>query len=205
MDLQAIFKDPEFRGMQSQDKVKVLTAADPEFGKLTPEDKMKVLISGLYPHIYDAAPEAHDNGFWNTIGNDLMHVPESLYKLVTGDPKTYQGLIQAQVNEAKQASLGSVEGLGHGLAAILPLVGPMAAQAGTEIGEGATGQGFAHATELLAPSLGPKVVKGAMTVVPKAVEGYIGRGGMMGIARSLLRGEAPNSTPNEYTSVPRYS
>src|SRR5579859_2947784 len=175
MDLKSIFQDPEFRAMQPQDKVKVLTAADPEFGTLLPEDKMKVMISGLYPHIYDKVPEAHDNGFWNTIGNDLMHTPEGIYKLISGDPATMQALVKAQVGEAKQASLGSVEGIGHGIAALLPLIGPMAAQAGNEIGTGRTGEGFAHAAEILAPIVGPKVIRGTIEAAPKIAGAYANR------------------------------
>lgn len=204
MDLKSIFLDPEFRAMQPQEKVKVLTAADPEFGKLLPEDKMKVMISGLYPHIYDKAPEAHDNGFWNTIGNDLMRTPEGLYKLISGDPATYQALGRSHLDQAKQASFGSVEGLGHGLAALLPLIGPMAAQAGTEIGAGKTGEGFAHAAELLAPIVGPKAIRGAIEAAPKVINAIPHRGLPGVIMRGLGRDPIPPAAPPTPTPQPQY-
>lgn len=73
------------------------------------------------------------------------------------------GMIAPQIAEAKKVMplIGQgrdVEAVGHGLAAALPMLGPVAAQAGEELGRGEYGAGLAHATEALVPAVAPEIL-----------------------------------------------
>lgn len=70
---------------------------------------------------------------------------------------TAKALIGAQVGEAQKAADAAREGrlsetLGHGAAALLPLVGPLAAHAGEQIGSGDIAGGLGTTAGLLAPA-----------------------------------------------------
>ncbi len=61
------------------------------------------------------------------------------------------------------------EAMGHGLAAILPGIGPAAAKAGEDIGAGKTGQGLGEATGLIGSIVAPELAgKVTSAVLPKS-------------------------------------
>jgi hypothetical protein len=80
-----------------------------------------------------------------------------------------QAIIRGDLNEAaihsQNAEFSAMQAAGHGLAAIVPGVGPAAAQAGTDIGEGNFAKGGGAAAGLLGTVLLPKAIKGAKGAV----------------------------------------
>lgn len=75
-----------------------------------------------------------------------------------------------------------VEAAGHGLASIIPVVGPAAAQAGEQIAQGDVAGGLGKATGLVAPAAVMPAVRGARAA--------LGTAGREGLATSLEAGAA---------------
>lgn len=89
---------------------------------------------------------------------------EGVYQAVRHPVTTTENLIGAQVGQGRQA-LSDVkrgryaEAVGHGAAALLPLVGPAAAQTGEQIGSGDVAGGLGRGTAL---ALAPTITEGAL-------------------------------------------
>lgn len=83
---------------------------------------------------------------------------QGLWQAVRHPLETTEAIVEAQVGQAKKAKSMYDQGrysemVGHGVAAALPLVGPVAADVGEQIGEGDVAGGLGRGTGLLAPFL----------------------------------------------------
>lgn len=107
--------------------------------------------------IFDQIQPTESKGFFETLGSDVAGIPGSLYQTVRHPIETGKALYEMQKGEFSKAGeeFGKKhysEAFGHGLAALLPVVGPAAAGAGEELGTpGQAGAGLAHTAELLGP------------------------------------------------------
>lgn len=109
----------------------------------------------------NAREQAPDAGFFSTLGSDISNAPSKFMDWATGHPidSAVQGIRDATVARQAQRPMAAdafkqgdyLGAAGHGLASVMPFVGPAAAGIGEEIGGGQPGQGAAHAAELLAP------------------------------------------------------
>jgi hypothetical protein len=89
--------------------------------------------------------------------------PNKAYELATGIYNAHADQALKSMNSFKQGNVS--EGIGHGLAAAIPMVGPAAAHAGEEIGKGNIYGGLGETTALIAPNiLSPLISK----VIPKS-------------------------------------
>lgn len=169
---QEILGDSNFQQLPLGERLKVMRQVDPNFAGLSPREQGTVLytthqrVMGLSGR--DGDESKPDAGFVNTLVNDVSELPGAAMNAVQHPIETGKRLVGAQVGEFQKVP-GLVkqgrysEAVGHGMAGALPLVGPAAAQAGDELGQGQTGQGLAHTAELLGPSagkLGTKALKG---------------------------------------------
>ena len=91
--------------------------------------------------------------------------------------------VQGQIDQGEQAfdpSLSTPERLGHGLAAVTPLVGPWAASVGETLGKQAGAGDYAGAAGTVAGNaavaFGPKVAKETLRAVPKVARAVAGAG-----------------------------
>jgi hypothetical protein len=122
-------------------------------------------------------PESHPvSDFVGNLVNTVNPIP-AIKQAVTDPVGFAKGIGSAQMGEfskARAALAGQGEesgplpmrllsAAGHGLAGALPIVGPMAAHAGEQIGSGDVAGGLGTATGLLAPF-------GAHAIVPRALE-----------------------------------
>ena len=107
-----------------------------------------------------------------------MLLPDRASDLLTGPAYAIQhpldsmqllgrGMQDASQNQFEKmyAAPTTSEAIGHGLAGAIPMVGPVAAMTGEEIGAGNTARGMGMATALLAPSLYHGAVKPVMADV----------------------------------------
>ncbi len=158
MDLQDLLGNPEFNQLPIGDRLKVARNF-PDFAGLPPKDQGTVLYHSaatFHPASDTEAQPAPDQGFWSTIGHDIMSIPGGIAHAAMNPGEALANATQARLAlrpKAVQAlNEGNLSGAaGYGLASVMPFVGPMAAQAGEELGGGQPGQGTAHAAELLAP------------------------------------------------------
>jgi hypothetical protein len=95
-------------------------------------------------------------------------IAKGLYGAVTDIPGTARALVGQQVAQGQQAAdlFGQgrySEALGHGVASVVPLVGPMAAEAGEQIGAGDIAGGLGKGVGLLAPITAAPVARAAVT------------------------------------------
>jgi hypothetical protein len=126
---------------------------------------------------YSTPPESHPvSDFVGNLVNTVNPIP-AIKQAVTDPVGFAKGIGSAQMGEfskAREALAGQGEesgplpmrllsAAGHGLAGALPIVGPMAAHAGEQIGSGDVAGGLGTATGLLAPF-------GAHAIVPRALE-----------------------------------
>lgn len=112
------------------------------------------------------AGKQQDRGFLGTLASDVAGIPSAIGQTIFHPIDTLKAMGQAQLGEFSKAKeqFGQKhysEAFGHGLAGLLPLAGPAAAQSGEEFGSGQPGAGAAHAFELLAPSAGRLLPKAA--------------------------------------------
>lgn len=117
---------------------------------------------------YDQQPEGSALGRFAANAAEVLNpitMAEGVYNAVRHPVQTAQDVIGAQINEAKTAYEAAKEGqysraAGHGLAAALPLVGPMAAEAGEQIASGDIAGGLGKGGGLLAPVAAVEGVRG---------------------------------------------
>lgn len=107
-----------------------------------------------------------------------------------------------------QGKLGrTVEAIGHSTAAVVPILGPAAAQAGEQIGAGNYGEGVGEALGLLAPTLAPhgagavKTVAGAikkpLAAASESLRTTVADAAARGVERRLVDVAAPKTGANK--------
>lgn len=118
--------------------------------------------------------------YLSNVGSALNPITaaQGIYGAVRHPIDTATNLIGAQVGQAKEAAqdVGQgryVEAVGHGLAAALPVLGPAAAAAGSQIASGDIAGGLGAATGILAPVGVPAAVRGASSLVPETLKASI--------------------------------
>ncbi|HKS75093.1 MAG TPA: hypothetical protein VJQ82_17935 [Terriglobales bacterium] len=170
-DISDVFQSEDFKALPLPEQLKVARRF-PEFSGMDPKEQGKILYGinsqGKYGN---PEPKPQDQGFFKTLGLDLASLPGSLYQAVRHPQQTAAALEGAQdaqrdlaVSEFKKGNYG--QAAARGAAALLPVVGPLAAQAGEELGGGQPRQGAAHATEALLPF----ALKGAFDAAPDSVK-----------------------------------
>jgi hypothetical protein len=165
-----------------------------------------------------------DASWWDHIksaaGEAMMspvHGAQTAWDLVKGafSAQAQQGAQtwQALTGQGEFQGMSPMErassGLGHGLAAALPVLGPMAARAGENFGSGRTGAGAADVVSLGAQMFGPEIGEAAAGPIRSAAEGLYRKG--LPLKRSLSLDEMHGATrygleeglPNSEASVNR--
>lgn len=111
--------------------------------------------------------------FFSNLGEVLnpITMAQGLYQAVRHPIDTAGNIIQQQVGQGQQAVEMFKQGryseaAGHGGAALLPLIGPAAAQAGEQIGSGDIAGGLGRATGILAPVAAAPAVRSAARALP---------------------------------------
>lgn len=130
------------------------------------------LVSSLNPfpalkrYLWDLPQQAQQEVATRMQSGDYVGAIKAAAASAPGVPFA-NDLLRAQVEQARQSAQSARQGdyseaFGHGLAAVVPAVGPAAAQAGEQIGSGDVAGGLGTATGLLLPSatkeLAPAVV-----------------------------------------------
>lgn len=172
----AYFNDPEFRGLSGSDKIAILSRIDPDFAQLPIKEQATVVQKYLNP-------PKEDTGVLGTLADALGGTVQSIVHPIDA-LRSATAARQQEQQRAKEAFHQGhyTEAFGHGLAGAIPFIGPMAAQAGEDIGEGRTAQGLTEAGLALGPSVvgisrpavnaaartGAGFVKGAAKAAPRA-------------------------------------
>lgn len=152
-------------------------------------------VAGLAQGIKeDYVPKTYKSGdFLAGLKHEVAHPIDSASLLLGG---AQQGS-QDQFEKMFQAQ-SPVEAAGHGLAGLLPGIGPGAAQAGENIGKGNYAEGIGNAVGILAPfgvkpALG--AVKGAIPDLVSGAKNLVGTGAAEGLGDAALAGKtSPTAT-----------
>ncbi len=119
------------------------------------------------------APASAPSRFLSNLGEQLNPITAAtgLYQAARHPIDTAQGVLAAQGAQFGKAAddMGAgrySEAVGHGLAGIVPLVGPAAAQAGEQIASGDVAGGLGKATGLLAPVAAPAAMRAGARALP---------------------------------------
>lgn len=156
---------------------KVLQAAP---DNLTPEEFNRYYGPAMEQALGEAensnpTPEGSAVGrFLSNAGSMLnpISAAQGVYQAVTHPLDTAGAIVGAQVDQGRQAIDLAKQGryseaLGHGAAAVVPLVGPAAAGAGEQIASGDVAGGLGTGAGLLAPMLTPAAVRQGARVLPE--------------------------------------
>lgn len=162
-----VFQNDAFKQLPMPEQLKVARRF-PEFSGLPAKEQGTVLakVRGYKDPVDVPEKEA---GFLETLGTDLKKaftsVPSASDSAVVGRAKDLGKASKEQFQKGVAAykSGDLVSGTGRMAAAALPGIGPAAAQAGEELGQGEYGKAGAHATELLAPFAVPEALSAAGT------------------------------------------
>jgi hypothetical protein len=162
-----VFQNDAFKQLPMPEQLKVARRF-PEFSGLPAKEQGTVLakVRGYKDPVDVPEKEA---GFLETLGTDLKKaftsVPSASDSAVVGRAKDLGKASKEQFQKGVAAykSGDLVSGTGRMAAAALPGIGPAAAQAGEELGQGEYGKAGAHTTELLAPFAVPEVLSAAGT------------------------------------------
>src|ERR1041385_2686133 len=170
-DVKGLLADPTFNGLDEPTQRQVLGRIDPAFTNLDADGyrtfRQRIGIGGgsgtptfrrPVENMSPAPPT--DEGFWSTLWHDATNIGPRMLEAGQHPLEAIKSGLESAT--AARRSLGPkaeeefahgspVSGAAYWLAAKLPFIGPAAAGVGEEIGGGQTGQGLAHATELLAP------------------------------------------------------
>lgn len=155
-DISDVLQQDDFKALPLPEQLKVARKF-PEFAGLPPKEQGTVLYRLKAATLPDGLPPSpKDAGFLKTLGTDLKSLPGALYEAVRHPLDTRDAIEAAAGQQRDEAVKAAKEGrypemVGHGVASLMPVIGPAAAQAGQELGGGQPGQGAAHALELLAP------------------------------------------------------
>lgn len=134
---------------------------------------------------------------------------KGIYQAVSDPRATINNLIDAQAQQFSQAGQAFTEGrmseaLGHGMAGVLPVIGPAAAGAGEQIASGDVAGGLGTGLGLMAATVGPRAktvaketVRIGSEIAPKAaarVAGWAERGAAERVADVMSPKVGPNKT-----------
>lgn len=125
--------------------------------------------------------------------------PRGIVNAVTSPMETARNIANSQLRQGQIAIERAKQGryseaLGHGAAALLPVIGPAAAQAGEAIGSGDIAGGAGQATGLLAPFAAPAAI-GAVKNVARG-------GDVSGLGRANLLERGAIQQVAEHTLAP---
>lgn len=137
----------------------------------------------------DGSMERFLSGFVENV--NPVTIAKGLFQAVSNPIDTVKGIAQQQLGQGRQAAQMFGQGryseaAGHGLASIIPLIGPAAVEAGERIGQGDVAGGLGEGAGLLAFTAGPSAVRGATT----AARAVTPAGAKAGVAGLLERGAA---------------
>ena len=127
---------------------------------------------------------------------------KGVYNAVVHPIDTASGILAAQAGEGREAANAFQQGqygraIGHGIAAAVPLVGPVAAEAGEQIASGDVAGGLGKATGIMAPFGVAPAVRAARGAAPAAAVERVA-GALEGGARSrVVDVMAPNVGANK--------
>lgn len=197
-----VFQNDAFKQLPMPEQLKVARRF-PEFSGLPAKEQGTVLAKVRGYKDPDDVPEK-EAGFLETLGTDLKKaftsVPSASDSAVVGRVKDLgkASKEQFQKGAASFKSGDPVSGTGRMAAAALPGIGPAAAQAGEELGQGEYGRAGAHATELLAPFAVPEALSAAGT----AKDAFVAGGKAVGkIAADTKLGRAAGAVSNAVSDV----
>src|ERR1700733_7256233 len=184
-DVQGLLADPKFNSLDEATQRQVLGRLDPTFSTLDSSGYQAFRAKvGLKPQLQVQGVEADepkDAGFFHTLWNDATGVGPKLLEAGQHPWESIKSGLESAT--AARRSLGpkadeefargnTLGGLGYKAASYLPFIGPAAAGAGGEIGNGQTGQGLAHGLETLLPFVGgagfPEVTRAVGTGIRNA-------------------------------------
>lgn len=161
-----VLSDPNFQGLPLGEQLKVMQQVDPSFAGLSAKDQGTVIAKSRQKSLGTdkIGEKPKDAGFGRTLVSDVAGIPGALMATGTGEKGDTRppGIIpkigtaqheqfQKGREDFKQGNY--VSGAGHTLAGAVPVLGPLAATAGEEIGSGQYGQAAAHSAELFTPYL----------------------------------------------------
>lgn len=151
---QEVLSDPAFQQLPLGEQLKVMRKVDPNFASLSPKDQGTVIAKTRQSSLgYDKiGQKPQDAGFVNTLKSDISSIPSAAahpMRTLTGMATAQHNAFQKGRDAFKQGDY--VSGAGYTAAGALPVLGPMAAQVGEEVGSGQYGQAGAHAAELMVP------------------------------------------------------
>lgn len=169
-----ILADPNFHALPLGERLKAMRTIDPNFAALPAKEQGTVLYQSaakFQPTLQEGVGKGpEDQGFLSTLGHDLFQLPDWKDIFIPGYAPTRQLVGAAQGvydtgKKAVQAAMrpGDTSAGAYAGAAMLPIIGPLAAQAGEEYGAGQSGQATAHALEALLPMVAPEGVEGLKT------------------------------------------
>lgn len=157
-----VLSDPKFQALPLGEQLKVMQKVDPNFAALPAKDQGTVIATSRQKSLGTdrIGQKPKDEGFFPTLKKDVKEIPGMIGNAISHPGDTAEALGGAQHEQfqkgredfSKPGIGNKISGVGHTMAGALPLVGPMAAQAGEELGGGQPGQGAAHALEALGPS-----------------------------------------------------
>jgi hypothetical protein len=172
-DVQQVLGDPNFKGLNPVEQMKVLRKVDPNFAGLDAKVQAQVVMKLNQSKMETpevAAPK--DRGYLKTLIGDVASLPGmAMHPVKTLQDATAARRALGPKSEQAFKEGHQVEGAGYRVASILPFVGPAMAQTGEELGEGRYGEAAAHATELFLPSV---LGKGARALKPYATAAMTG-------------------------------
>jgi hypothetical protein len=168
-------KKEELPNPSSEERIKAADELkDPGQGSYDPNKhaETKSFLDSVTEAIKGAAetvlPSTTPSDYWKGPAYAIRH-------LIDSAELTAKALYEAhkeQIQKAKESPTLS-EKIGHGAAALLPVIGPAAASAGENIGEGNTARGLGQAAGLLAPfaahAIIPKFLKEESAIKPESV------------------------------------
>lgn len=167
---------------------------------ITPITQTAVNVGRYAQTIYNEAGEHLKNGEYLKAAGTLLGA------LAGADERNptiqmFHGILDAHKEQLKTSAAMAKQGrwseaVGHGLAGVTPVVGPAAAKAGEDIGQGQIAYGFGQGAGLLATVLAPRVIGGAVPKVVRAV------GATPEVAEQVVKGErvAPTWSRSGITS-----
>jgi hypothetical protein len=138
-------------------------------------------------------PPGYENldrrGFWSGVGDALIPSSEGLQQLgrtiaapfaptpdnLMAAGKTAKGIGQAQWNQAVHAAKdiyhgNMVEGTGHAAAAVVPIIGPAAAEAGEDIKRGDFAYGLGKGAAMVGTVAGPSAAGRAIDAITPSIK-----------------------------------
>lgn len=151
-----------------------------------------------------AAPEGSAGSRFMTNAGEMLNpinIAKGVYSTVRHPFDTAAAVGRSHVEQFGKAKTALGEGryseaFGHGLATITPVLGPVAAEAGEQIGSGDVAGGMGKAVGVLAPTMIPTAVRGVKRVV-RAVPDEVAARAESAAATRVADVMAPKVGPNK--------